>query len=252
MTYSIDLNCDMGESFGAYTIGQDEALMEYVSSVNVACGFHGGDPTVMRRTVELAARKNIAIGAHPGYPDLQGFGRREMKVSPQDAYDMVLYQIGALSAFVHAAGARLHHVKPHGALYNAAAKDAALASAIARAVRDAGSDLVFVGLSGSVMISEAGRLGLKTASEVFADRSYQDDGTLTPRSAPGAMIHDPEQAARQVLRMVQHKTVTAVSGKEIPVVAETVCIHGDGAAALSFARAILHLFQQHHVGIKTT
>lgn len=251
MTYSIDLNCDMGESFGAYTIGHDEELMAYVSSVNIACGFHGGDPAVMRRTVQLAVSKNIAVGAHPGYPDLQGFGRREMKVSPQEAYDMVLYQVGALTAFVKAAGTRLHHVKPHGALYNAAAKDAALAAAIARAVKDAGDDLVFVGLSGSVMIREAGMLGLRTASEVFADRSYQDDGTLTPRASPHAMIEDPEVAARQVLRMVQHKTVTTISGKDIPVTAETVCIHGDGRSALSFARAIVHLLQQHHVSIKT-
>jgi 5-oxoprolinase (ATP-hydrolysing) subunit A len=251
MIYRIDLNCDMGESFGAYTLGNDEALMAYVSSVNIACGFHGGDPAVMRRTVQLAVGRNIAVGAHPGYPDLQGFGRRDMKVSPQEAYDMVLYQVGALSAFVKAAGSRLHHVKPHGALYNAAARDASLAAAIARAVKDAGDDLVFVGLSGSIMIREAGMLGLRTASEVFADRSYQDDGTLTPRSSPHAMIEDPEVAARQVLRMVQHKTVTTVSGKDIPVMAETVCIHGDGRSALSFARAIVHLLQQHHVSIKT-
>jgi 5-oxoprolinase (ATP-hydrolysing) subunit A len=252
MTYCIDLNCDMGESFGAYTIGQDEALMAYVSSVNIACGFHGGDPAVMRRTVQLAVSKNIAVGAHPGYPDLQGFGRREMKVSPQEIYDIVLYQIGALSAFVKAAGSKLHHVKPHGALYNAAAKDAVLAGAIARAVKDAGEDLVFVGLSGSVMIREAVMLGLRTASEVFADRSYQDDGTLTPRSSAHAMIEDPERAARQVLRMVQHRSVTTVSGKDIPVLAETVCIHGDGRSALSFARTIVHLLQQHHVTIKAS
>jgi 5-oxoprolinase (ATP-hydrolysing) subunit A len=247
---SIDLNCDMGESFGAYTIGQDEVLMDYVSSVNIACGFHGGDYTVMRKTVDLAVSKHVAIGAHPGYPDLQGFGRRQMTVSPQDVYDMVLYQIGALMLFVKTAGATLHHVKPHGALYNAAATDNALAAAIARAVKDAGEHLVLVGLSGSSMLSAAHEQGLRTASEVFADRSYQDDGTLTPRTSAGAMIENPEAGAAQVLKMIQHKTVTAISGKTIPVSAQTVCIHGDGKLAVPFAKAITNLLHQHHVVIQ--
>jgi UPF0271 protein len=247
---SIDLNCDMGESFGPYVIGHDEMLMDYVSSVNIACGFHGGDYTVMRKTVDLAVRKNVAIGAHPGYPDLQGFGRRQMNVSPQDVYDMVLYQVGALMLFARAAGAALHHVKPHGALYNAAATDHGLAAAIARAVKDAGEHIVLVGLSGSLMLAEAHACGLKTASEVFADRSYQDDGTLTPRTCAGAMIEDPESGAAQVLNMIQHKTVTALSGKAIPVLAQTICIHGDGKLALPFARAITNLLHQHHVVIQ--
>jgi 5-oxoprolinase (ATP-hydrolysing) subunit A len=247
---SIDLNCDMGESFGAFTIGQDELLMDYVSSVNIACGFHAGDPSVMRKTVALAVSKKVAIGAHPGYPDLQGFGRRELKLSPPETYDIVVYQIGALAAFASAAGSFLHHVKPHGALYNTAAKDPAIASAIAHAVADVNNNLLFIGLSGSVMIAEAKKAGLRTASEVFADRTYQEDGTLTPRSSDNAMIEDPAKAASQVLQMVQRKTVTTVTGKEIPVVAETVCIHGDGKYAADFARAIVSVLKQNNVSIQ--
>jgi UPF0271 protein len=240
----------MGESFGAYRLGQDEALMNFVSSVNIACGFHAGDPTVMRKTVNLALRKNIAIGAHPGYPDLQGFGRRGMQVSSDEVYDMMIYQVGALMGFVRAAGGKLHHVKPHGALYNTAAKDRSLAAAMVKAVHDLDPSLVFTGLSGSVMIKEAKKLGLKTASEVFSDRTYQDDGTLTPRTQPDAMIEDSEAAARQVLQMVTRQTVTSTTGKEISVVAETVCIHGDGKFPLDFASKIVTLLQQHDVGIQ--
>jgi UPF0271 protein len=247
---SIDLNCDMGESFGAYTIGQDEALMNLVSSVNIACGFHAGDPSVMRKTVMLAAQKKIAIGAHPGYPDLQGFGRRQLHLSADEVYDMVLYQIGALNAFAIASGVKLYHVKPHGALYNTGAGNQQVAVAIAKAVRDVDKNLVLVGLSGSYLINEAKVAGLNTASEVFADRSYQDDGMLTPRSSPHALHQDPEQAAKQVLQMVQQKTVTAISGKEIPVQAETVCIHGDGKHALAFAQAIAQLLTKHNIRIQ--
>lgn len=247
---TIDLNCDMGESFGAYQLGQDEALMDYVSSVNIACGFHAGDSGVMRKTAELAAKKNLAVGAHPGYPDLQGFGRREMNMPPADVYDIVVYQIGALMGFVKASGSELHHVKPHGALYNTAAKDPAIASAIARAVRDVGPKLILVGLSSSHLIAEAEKLGLKTASEVFADRTFQDDGSLTPRSSSDALVKTEEAAGKQVLQMIQQGTVTTVSGKEIAVKAETVCLHGDGKMALSFAQKIVGILQQHHVIIK--
>jgi UPF0271 protein len=249
---SIDLNCDMGESFGRYSIGQDEELMQHVSSVNIACGFHGGDPGVMRKTVVLASKKNLAIGAHPGYPDLQGFGRREMHLSPEEIYDMVLYQIGALTGIVKASGAVLNHVKPHGALYNTAAKDKAIANAIAQAVRDADASLVLIGLSGSHLITEGTHAGLKTASEVFSDRTYQDDGTLTPRSHPNALLDQPDDAARQVLNMVMHGKVISVSGKNIPVAADTVCIHGDGPHALSFARAIVNTLTENNVSIKKT
>jgi len=247
---NIDLNCDMGESFGAFNIGQDEVLMEYVSSVNIACGFHGGDPSVMNKTVKLAAKKNLAIGAHPGYPDLQGFGRREMKFSPSEIYDMVVYQVGALKGFATVAGARLHHVKPHGALYNTAAKDPAIASAIAHAVSDVDRTLIFVGLSGSAMIREAGLAGLHTASEVFADRTYQDDGSLTPRHSKEAMIANPAAAAEQVLQMVRRKTVTSVNGKEILVNPQTVCIHGDAPHAPDFAMALVALLKKNHVAIQ--
>jgi UPF0271 protein len=249
---SIDLNCDMGESFGRYTIGQDEELMQYVSSVNIACGFHGGDPSVMRNTVVLASKKNLAIGAHPGYPDLQGFGRREMHLSPNEIYDMVLYQIGALMGIVKASGVVLNHVKPHGALYNTAAKDKTIASAIAQAIRDADASLVLIGLSGSHLITEGTRAGLKTASEVFSDRTYQDDGTLTPRSHPNALLDQPDNAARQVLSMVMHGKVISVSGKNISVTADTVCIHGDSPHALSFAKAIVNTLTDHNVSIKKT
>jgi 5-oxoprolinase (ATP-hydrolysing) subunit A len=247
---SVDLNCDMGESFGSWQMGQDELLMDYVSSINVACGFHAGDPGVMRRTVEAAVKKNLAIGAHPGYPDIQGFGRREIKMSPAEVYELVLYQIGALSAFVHAAGSKLSHVKPHGALYNTAARDSASAEAIASAVKAVSSELVLVGLSGSKLIEEARKAGLKTLNEVFGDRTYQDDGSLTPRTKSGSLIEHETTAAEQALQMVSRKTVTSTSGKEIPVQAETICIHGDGKHALDFARAIYSTLKKNHVEIR--
>jgi len=246
----IDLNCDMGESFGAFSIGNDEALMDYVSSVNIACGFHAGDPSVMRRTVALAAKKGIAIGAHPGYADLQGFGRREIKMSPPEVYEMVLYQIGALSGFAKIAGAALDHVKPHGALYNTAAKDRQLARAIAQAVFDFDPRLVYFGLSGSAMIEEAKQVGLRTASEVFADRTYQDDGSLTPRTREDAMITSPAAAVAQVVRMVTHGEVASTTGKLIKVKADTICIHGDGHHALEFAKTIHQALKENQIEIK--
>lgn len=246
---SVDLNCDMGESFGSWQMGQDVLLMDYVSSVNIACGFHAGDASVMRQTVEAAVKKNVAIGAHPGYPDLQGFGRREMKLSPSEVYEIVLYQIGALAVFAKAAGSKLHHVKPHGALYNTAAKDSLLAEAIASAVKASADDLMLVGLSGSKLIEEAKKKGLKTVNEVFADRTYQEDGSLTPRTKGGSLIGDASEAAQQALQMVTRSTVTSTSGKEIPVKTETICIHGDGKHALEFARAIHSVLKQNHIEI---
>jgi len=234
----IDLNCDMGESFGAWTMGRDTELMDYVSSVNIACGFHAGDASVIRKTIETAIAKNVAVGAHPSFPDLQGFGRREMKISPEEAFDIVLYQVAALKGMCEAFGAKLHHVKPHGALYNQAATDKNLAEAVARAVRVIDENLVFYGLANSFLISEAERIGLKTASEVFADRIYQADGTLTPRTQPNALIETVEKSCEQVLEMITAQTVTATSGDKISIKADTVCIHGDGAHALEFARAI--------------
>jgi 5-oxoprolinase (ATP-hydrolysing) subunit A len=236
--FTVDLNCDMGESFGAWRMGNDAALMDYVSSVNIACGFHAGDAAIMRRTVETAIEKNVAVGAHPSFPDLQGFGRREMKMSPSEIFDIVLYQISALKGICEASGAKLHHVKPHGALYNQAAKDKRLAEAIAKAVFALDKNLILYGLSGSFLISEAEKFGLKTASEVFADRTYKSDGSLTARSEENALITDTNQAVEQVLQMIKSKTVTAINSEKIPIRAETVCIHGDSEHALEFAREI--------------
>jgi len=235
---SIDLNCDMGESFGAWRMGNDTELMNYVSSVNVACGFHAGDASAMRKTVETALKKGVAIGAHPSFPDLQGFGRRSMVLSTQEIFDIVLYQVSALKGVCEAFGAKLNHVKPHGALYNQAAKDSGIAAAIVEAARAIDKNLVFYGLSGSCLISEAEKLGLKTASEVFADRTYQADGSLTPRSAPNALIKDGGRAVSQILQMIKEQTVSAINGEKVALKAETVCIHGDGENALEFARMI--------------
>ncbi len=235
---SIDLNCDMGESFGAWRMGNDAELMNYVSSVNIACGFHAGDASVMRKTVEISLEKGVAVGAHPSFPDLQGFGRRRMSLSAPEIFDIVLYQVSALKGICEAFGAGLHHVKPHGALYNQAAKDSQIARTIAKAVKAIDKNLVFYGLSGSCLISEAENLGLKTASEVFADRTYQANGSLTPRSETNALIEDSKQAVSQVLQMIKEQTVTATSGENVPLNAETICIHGDGENALNFARTI--------------
>lgn len=235
---SVDLNCDMGESFGAWRMGNDAELMDHVSSVNIACGFHAGDATTMRKTVEMAVEKGVAIGAHPSYPDLQGFGRRDMSLSMQEVFDIVLYQVSALKGICEASGGKLHHVKPHGALYNRAARDGELAHGIARAVWKIDPGLVLYGLSGSYLISEAGNYGLRTASEVFADRTYTADGALTPRSRPDALIESTRDAVNQVLQMIKSGTVTAVTGETIPIKAETICIHGDGGHAVEFAREI--------------
>ncbi|WP_207534335.1 LamB/YcsF family protein [Desertivirga arenae] len=234
----IDINCDLGEGFGNYRMPNDIILFDYISSANIACGFHAGDPGVMEQSVKLAVEKGVAIGAHPGLPDLQGFGRREMKISAREAYQITIYQIGALYAFVRAAGAKLHHVKPHGALYNMAAKDSQLAEALAQAVQDFDPSLTFYALSGSEMITASSKLGLKTASEVFADRTYQNDGTLTPRSKPNALIKDQEQSISQVLQMVKEQQVYSVEGKAVKLKADTLCIHGDGTHAVDFAKLI--------------
>lgn len=236
--HQIDLNCDMGESFGAWHMGNDEAVLEHVTSANVACGFHGGDPRTMRNTVAMANARGVAIGAHPGFPDLQGFGRRPMTLSKSEAYESVLYQIGALAGFAQAAGTKLVHVKAHGMLYNMAVRDPVLAEAIAQAVHDFDRNLVFFGLAGSELIRAGEKLGLRTASEVFADRSYQDDGSLTPRAQPGAMIEDVEVSVTQVKRMVLEGVVRSVSGKDVPVRADTLCVHGDQPGAVAFARRI--------------
>jgi 5-oxoprolinase (ATP-hydrolysing) subunit A len=235
---SVDLNCDLGESFGAYRMGNDEQILPYVTSANIACGFHAGDPSVMRKTVQLCLQHNVAIGAHPGLPDLVGFGRRDMAVSPEEVYDMVVYQMGALQAFVQAEGGTLHHVKPHGALYNMAAVNINLAEAIAEAIYKVKPDAILYGLSGSELIKAGIRLGLQTANEVFADRTYQQNGTLTSRKLPHALITDHEAAVQQVLRMVKEGKVRSQQGQDIGILADTICIHGDGLHALEFASHI--------------
>jgi len=247
---SIDLNCDMGESYGAWRMGDDEVLLAEISSANIACGFHAGDPGTIRRTVRSALERGVAVGAHPSLPDLQGFGRREMRIEPHEAYDLVLYQIGALDAFVRVAGGRLHHVKPHGALYNMAARDAALASAIARAVRDYESSLVLFGLAGSELIRAGRDAGLAVANEVFADRTYQADGSLTPRTRPDALIHDEATAVAQALSMIHTGRVRSVDGKDLTIQADTLCIHGDAPNALRFARAIRAALSQAGVTVR--
>ncbi|MBK8250839.1 MAG: LamB/YcsF family protein [Gemmatimonadetes bacterium] len=236
----VDLNCDMGESFGAWRMGDDDAILPHISSANIACGFHAGDPTVMRRTVEAAAAHGVAIGAHPGLPDLAGFGRRVMEVTPEEAYDLVVYQMGALAGVARACGSRVAHVKVHGALYNMAARRAPLAAAIARAVRDVDPTLFFFGLSGSVMVAEAERCGLVAVHEVFADRAYEPDGSLTPRHVPGALVADAGVAAARVVRLVESGEVVARDGSVIRLQANTVCVHGDGADAVGVASALAH------------
>ena len=241
----VDLNCDLGESFGAYTIGLDARVIPHISSANVACGYHAGDPAVMRKTVAMAARAGVAVGAHPGFPDLVGFGRRNMTVSPDEAYEYMLYQLGALSAFAKAAGVRLQHVKPHGALYNMAGKDASLSAAIARAIYDFDPSLILLGLSGSAMLTEGEKLGLRCAKEVFADRGYNEDGSLVNRKLPGAMITDENLAIERVLRMLEHGEVEAVTGKVIPIEADSVCVHGDNEHAVEFVTKIRAAIEAH-------
>lgn len=249
--YRVDLNCDLGESFGAYTIGLDEEILPFVTSANIACGFHGGDPGVMRKTVLLALQNEVAIGAHPGLPDLIGFGRRNMEITSQEAYDMVVYQIGALEGFVKAAGGKMQHVKPHGALYNMAAKKKELAEAIAEAVYKVNPELILFGLSGSELVLAGERIGLKTAHEVFADRTYQPDGALTPRKQPDALITSQEQAVAQVIRMVKEGTVFSQQGAQVAIKADTVCLHGDGAHALEFARHIRRILEQENIIVRS-
>jgi 5-oxoprolinase (ATP-hydrolysing) subunit A len=246
---TLDLNADLGEGFGPYTLGDDAGLLEVVSSANIACGFHAGDPGTMRRTVERAMEKSVAIGAHPGLPDRLGFGRRRWELDPQDAYDWVVYQVGALEGFVRAAGGRLQHVKPHGALYTMAATDPKLAEAIARAVRHLGGDLVLVALAGS-QLEVAGRdAGLSVAREAFADRSYELDGTLTPRSQPKAVLDDPEHAVAQVLQIVRGSIATR-SGGTLSLQADTVCLHGDRPHAAAWGKRIRQALEQAGVTIQ--
>lgn len=251
MTHHIDLNCDMGEGTGAWRLGQDDALLDLVTSANIACGFHAGDPSIMERTVKAALSRGVSLGAHPSLPDLQGFGRRTMTITPEEAYSLVLYQIGALDAFARASSGKLHHVKPHGALYNMAAKDAALADAVAKAVRNFDPDLILMGLSGSELLRAGRALGLTCASEVFADREYESDGSLTPRGITGAMIEDEGIAVSRVLHMIRDGAVRSRTGEDVEIQADTVCIHGDQPKALAFARRLRKALVEEGVAVRT-
>ncbi|MFO3701359.1 5-oxoprolinase subunit PxpA [Staphylococcus felis] len=245
----VDLNCDLGESFGNYKIGNDDAIIPLITSANIACGFHAGDENVMAQTVKLAKENGVAIGAHPGFNDLQGFGRRNLDMSPHEIYNMVVYQIGALKAFCDIQNVKMNHVKPHGALYQMGARDPKIAQAIAQAVKDVDSKIVLVGLSHSILIDEAKKLGLKTASEVFADRRYEKDGQLVSRKKEGAVIEDTDEAIAQVVRMVTENKVTAISGEDIDIFADTICVHGDGAHALEFVEQIRKRLSEVNVDI---
>ncbi|MFP3388172.1 LamB/YcsF family protein [Brevibacillus sp. SIMBA_040] len=247
---AVDINCDMGECFGAYSLGNDKEILTYISSANIACGFHAGDPATMKKTVRMALEAGVAIGAHPGFPDLVGFGRRNMELSAEEAHDIVVYQIGALQAFVQAEGGVMQHVKPHGALYNMAATRAPLAEAIAEAVYRVNPNLILFGLAGSEHTKACEKIGLRAAHEVFADRTYQQDGTLTPRTQPNAMITDQDKSLTQVVRMVNEGVVQSEQGIDVPISADTICIHGDGAHALEFAQHIRQALTAAQISVK--
>lgn len=247
--YQVDLNSDLGESFGAYTIGMDAEILKYVSSANVACGWHAGDAVVMEKTVALAKQAGTAVGAHPGFPDLMGFGRRNMVVTPEEAKAYIKYQVGALWAFTNSHGLKMQHVKPHGAFYNMAAVDEALATAICEGIYAVDPKLILLGLANSKMISAAEKIGLPAASEVFADRAYNDDGTLVSRKLPGAVIHDKEVAIARTVRMVTEGVVETINGKTIPIKADSICVHGDNPSALEFVKNIKNALEAKGVKI---
>jgi 5-oxoprolinase (ATP-hydrolysing) subunit A len=247
----VDLNADIGESFGIYHAGHDELLLEVITSGSIACGFHAGDPSVMRRTVALAAKEGVAIGAHPGFPDLAGFGRREIDAQPQDITDLVLYQIGALSAAAKAEGVSLQHVKPHGALYNMSVRRKDMADAIARAVASFDETLILMGLPGSELLAAGSRLRLRVAAEGFADRSYEPDGSLTSRHVAGAVVTDPATAADRAVRMIKDKKVIARDGSSFSCAIDTICVHGDTPGAVDIAASVRRALEQAGVTVRS-
>lgn len=249
MNRMVDLNSDLGESFGAYKIGMDEEVIRLVSSANVACGFHASDPVVMQKTVAEAVKAGIGIGAHPGFYDLMGFGRRNMTISPKEAYAYVTYQLGALNAFCVQQGVKIQHVKPHGALYNMAGKDYELAKGICEAIYDFDPTIILLGLSGSQMINAGLDLGLKCANEFFADRAYEDDGSLRARSKEGSMITDENEAIERVVKVLKTGTVTTYSGKELELRIDSICVHGDNAHALEFVKIIRKRLAEENIDI---
>ena len=247
----IDLNCDLGESFGNFKIGMDEEVIKYVSSANIACGFHASDPLVMEKTVLMAKNAGVAVGAHPGFPDLVGFGRRNMNVSVSELKAMVLYQLGALDAFCRKNKIKMQHVKPHGAMYNMAAKDEKFALAIAEAVAEFDSSLILLGLSGSQMLAAAQKVGLPFKKEVFADRAYEEDGSLVARTKPGAMIEDESEAIERLITMIRYGKVRAITGKEISVEPDSVCVHGDNPKALDFVIRIKNRLTEEGITVES-
>lgn len=247
--FRVDLNSDLGESFGRYTIGNDDKIIPLITSANVACGYHASDPVVMNKTIAMAKKAGIRVGAHPGFPDLMGFGRRNMNVSKEEAKAYTLYQLGALDAFCRAQGVKMQHVKPHGALYNMAAKDYDLSVAICEAIKEFDDSLIVMALSGGELVHAAKDMGLRVALEVFADRAYEEDGSLVARTKEGAMITDEEEAIRRVIRMVKEQKVTAITGKDIDIKADSICVHGDGAKALAFVERIRKAMQAEGIEI---
>lgn len=249
MKYRVDINSDIGESFGVYKIGMDEEIVKYISSANIACGFHAGDPIVMANTVERCAKNKVAVGAHPGFPDLLGFGRRNIDVSPTDVKNYIIYQIGALQAFAISNGIKLQHVKAHGALYNMAVTDEKLAIAIAEAIASVNENLICVGMANTAMQMAAEKVGLRFACEVFADRNINPDGTLVSRKLPNAIIHDEELACRRVLRMIKEGVCEAIDGSLVKVKVDTICVHGDNPQAVEFAKRIKKTLEENGVEI---
>ena len=248
--YKIDLNSDLGESFGAFKVGNDANIIPLITSANIACGFHAGDHNVMRNTVLKAKENSVAIGAHPGFNDLFGFGRRTIQMAPEEIYNMMIYQVGALKTFCNISEVKMQHVKPHGALYNIAAKDKNIAEAICKAVYDIDPSIIIFGLACSHLITEAERLGLQTAQEVFADRNYMPDGALTPRTMSNAVIHNADFAVKRVIQMITEQTVQAIDGTVIPIKADTVCVHGDEPTALLFVQNLVKELEDNNITIQ--
>ncbi len=247
---NIDLNSDLGESYGAFKVGNDANIIPLITSANIACGFHAGDHNVMQKTVLKAKESNVAIGAHPGYNDLFGFGRLAVQATPNEVYNMMVYQIGALQTFCHVSNVKMQHVKPHGALYNVAAKNRDIAKAICSAIYDIDPSLLIFGLSGSMLCGEGEKIGLKVAQEVFADRNYMPDGTLTPRTMKNAVIHDADIAVKRVIQMITQQTVKAIDGSTISIKADTVCVHGDEPSALLFVQNLVKELKAHSITIQ--
>lgn len=248
--YTIDLNSDLGESFGDYVLGMDSEVLKYVSSANIACGWHAGDPIIMNKTVKLAKEMNVSIGAHPGYNDLMGFGRRNMTLTFNELKMYVKYQLGALMAIAKVYNLKVQHVKPHGAMYNAAAVNYEYARAISEAIYEVDKNIILLGLANSEMINAGKTVGIKTASEVFADRAYMDDGTLVPRKMEGAIIKDTSLAIKRTIEIIKHGNVQSINGKSVSIKADSVCIHGDNPKAVEFAKKIRAALEAENIKIK--